>query len=151
MKITPANPYNIQRVDRATADLQSGSAIAVFTIATGRVLLWGFVGEVTSAIGTGTTPDLKFQSNPTTGTTTDLCATLNIADDAAGTLYTMTGVISDALLRSEHGGVRDPLWGNPFVLPIGAIEAICDENVAGSIRLQAWWMALDDGATLVAA
>jgi len=150
MKIGPSGA-SFRKVDRAAADLQSGVAISVYTISTGRILLFGFVGEVVSAIGTGTTPDLKFQSNPTTGTTTDLCATLNIADDAAGTLYTMTGIITDALLRSEHGGIRDPLWGNPFVIPIGAIEAICDENVAGTIKLSAWWLPLDDGAELTAA
>jgi len=138
-------------VDRATADLMSGVAIPVYTIGVGRILLFGFVGEVTTIIGAGTTPELKFQSNPTTGTTTDLCAVLNIASDDVGTLYTMDGVIANALRRSEHGGVADPLWGNPMVLPIGQIEALGDENVAGSIKLSAWWLPLDDNATFVAA
>jgi len=150
MKIIPA-PFAIERVTRATADLFSSAAIPIFTIGTGRILLFGFQGEVTSAIGTGTTPDLKFQSNPTTGTTTDLCAALNVADDGAGTLYAMTGIITDALLRSEHGGIRDGLWGNPLIIPIGQIEAICDENVAGSMTVVVWWMPLDVGATLVVA
>jgi hypothetical protein len=149
MLITPSG-ISITRTIRATSDIQSGAAIAVFTVGTGMIYLFGFVGQVTSAIGTGVTPDLKFQSNPTTGTTTDLCAALNIADDAAGTLYTMTGIITDALLRSEHGGIRDGLWGNPFVIGIGDIEAICDENVAGSIQLTAWWAPITDGATLIA-
>lgn len=150
MNIAPSN-FTLIRTNRATGDLMSGAAIPVFTITTGRILLFGFIGEVTVAIGAGTTPELLFQSNPTTGTTTNLCAVLNIASDDVGTLYTMTGIITDALLRSEHGGIRDGLWGNPFVIPIGAIEALGDENVAGSIKLTAFWMPLDDGALLVSA
>ena len=151
MKITPTNPYNIQRVNRATADVLTGVAVAIYTIATGRILLWGLIGEVTTGLAAGTTPDANFQSNPTTGTTTVLCGTLSVASDEIGTLYAITGVPADAMLTSSSGGVRDGLWGNPIVIPIGAIEFLCDENITGSISFQCWWMPLDDGATLVAA
>jgi len=151
MRISGVEGLSVQRVDRTTADVQTAAAVPIYTIGTGRIWLFGIVGEVTTIIGAGTTPDAKFQSNPTTGTTTDLCATLNIASDDVGSIYTITGVITDAMLRTEHGGVRAPLIANPMIIPIGAIEFICDENVAGSIKFSAWWAPFDDGATLVAA
>src|SRR3989337_3740743 len=105
MRISGVEGLSVQRVDRTTADVQTAAAVPIYTIGTGRIWLFGIVGEVTTIIGAGTTPDAKFQSNPTTGTTTDLCATLNIASDDVGTLYTMDGVIANALRRSAHGGV----------------------------------------------
>jgi len=149
MLITPSG-ISITRTIRATSDIHGAAAVPVFRIATGMVYLFGFVGQVTTAIGTGTTPDLKFISNPTTGTTTDLCAALDTSNDGIGTLYAMTGIITDALLRSEHGGIRDGLWGNPFIIPIGDIESSSDEDVAGSVQLTAWWAPITDGATLIA-
>lgn len=147
MNISPS--VGAYRVNRTTADVLTGAAVAIFTIATGRVLLVNLVGEVTTILAAGTTPDAKFQMNPTTGTTTDLCATASVASDEVGTLYSMTGVPTDAMLTSSSGGIR--VLGVPLILPIGDIEFNCDENITGSISFQAWWLPLDDGATLVAA
>jgi hypothetical protein len=148
MLITPSG-ISITRTIRATADIFAVAAVPVFRVSVGMVYLFGFVGQVTTAVDAGAN-NLKFVSNPTTGTTTDLCANLDVDADAAGTLYAMTGIITDALLRSEHGGIRDGLWGNPFIIPIGDIESVSAGNVAGSVQLTAWWAPITDGATLIA-
>jgi hypothetical protein len=108
------------------------------------------VGQVTTIVSAGTTPELKFQANPTTGTTTDLSAVLNIASDEAGGLYTIHGTPGTALQRGESGSVPGSVPRGIIVAP-GAIEAICDENVTGSISLAIWYWPLDEDAEIVAA
>jgi hypothetical protein len=137
------------RRSRATADVFTGSAVAIFTVVGGRVLVKQLLGEVTVAVGAGVTPDAKFQSNPTVGTTTDLCATASIASDEVGTLYGITGVRTAAMLESSSGGL--PAQSNDVIVPAGNIEFICDENVTGSAKFDLWYVPLDNGARVFAA
>lgn len=138
------------RVARATADVITGSAVPIFTIATGKVLLTSLWGKVTTVIGAGAS-NAKFQFNPTTGTTVDMCANLDIDADEAGTLYSLTGVPGDAMLRSESGCVRNIANGGGLILDIGAIEFLGGTDRTGSIAFQAWYIPLEAGAVLAAA
>lgn len=137
------------RVTKATADTIHTAAVPLFSVATGRVILLGILGEVTTIIQAQATT-AKLQFNPATGTTNDMCATLDINADEVGSLYGITGVPADALLRSESGAVRCMLK-EPIALDIGDIEMICGAASSGSIQWTAWYMPLDDGATLAAA
>ena len=150
MRVQGPSGISVRRVDRATADVLTGAAVAIFTIGTGRVWLFGIVGEVTTVLGAGANSG-KFQSNPTTGTTTDLCANGTITTNEAGTLYSLATSPATALVISSSGGPRADLMGNPIVIPIGDIEFITTANVTGSIKFSAWWAPFDDSATLVAA
>ena len=136
------------RVNRSTADVITGSNVPIFTVATGRVLLTALSGKVTTVIGAGAS-NAKFQFNPTTGTTVDMCANLDIDADEAGTLYSITGVPGDAMLTSQSGAVRT--FATPIILDIGDIEFLGGTDRTGSISFQAWYIPLDDGATLAAA
>lgn len=137
------------RVVRNTADVLTGSAVALFNIPSGRVFVTAIIGEVSTIIGTGTTPDAKFQFNPVVGTTTDLCATTQINDDEVGTLYTITGIPTDALIAtSGHVGRGMTVAG--IFLDEGDIEFICDENVSGSIAFTLYYIPIGDGATVTA-
>lgn len=138
------------RVTKATADTITGTATSIFTVATGRVLLTAIYGKVTTIIGAGTT-NQKLQFNPTTGTTVDMCANLDIDADEAGSLYSITGVPGDAMLTSQSGAVRNLANAGGIVLDIGDIEVVTDQNRTGSIQWTAWYIPLDDGATLAAA
>ncbi len=133
---------------RPTADVLTGAAVALFTVTGGRVLLRLILGEVTTVIGAGVTPEAKFQSNPTVGTTTDLCAVTSIASDEVGTLYGITGVRAAAMLESSSGGLPAP--SNDLIIPPGNIEFICDEDVTGSIKFDCWYLSLDPGARIFA-
>lgn len=142
-----SHPMGWIHVTRATADVFTGSAVPLFSVAGGRVLLMAILGEVTTIIAAGAN-NFKLQSNPTTGTTSDLCANLDIDADEAGTLYSITGVPADAMLRGESGSVRIP--AGPVVLPIGDIEALSAGNVSGSAKFDVWYIPLDSGARMVA-
>lgn len=143
----PAEGY---RINRATADINTAAAVDLLTVAGGRILLKALLAEVTTVLSAGTTPDLKFQSNPTIGTTTDLCATLNVASDEQGSLYSITGAPATALVRGESGSVA-LMSASPggVVIPIGAIEAINDEDITGSIKIALWVKQVDPGARWV--
>lgn len=132
------------RVDRDTESLPQGADSALFTITGGRVLLLQIVGEVTTVIGGANNTKLVF--NPTaTGVDQDLCAVLDIDADAVGELYTITGIVANAM-RS------DLLIGqgmtNPMVLSEGDIEINCAGSVTGAIQWSMWYLPLDSGATV---
>ena len=133
-------------VERATATLPQGVAHALFTITGGRITVKALVGEVTGAIE-NLANNTKIKLNPTaTGLDQDLCATLDIANDAVGELYAITGTVGDAM-------VSDLLIGNgtlasPLVLSAGLIELDCGANNGGSVKWDIIYVALDTNATV---
>lgn len=138
------------RVDRATATLPQSTDEAIFTITTGRILLVGLVGEVTTVIGTGTTPEMKVKFNPTaTGADTDIAANLDIADDAVGTLYSITGTVANAV--QEGLLVINGMLAAPLVLSEGDIEIEMDESVTGSVSWSLMYVPWDADAEVAAA
>lgn len=137
------------KVTKATADTINTAAVPLFTVATGRVLLAALYGEVTTIIQAQAT-NTKIQFNPTTGTTNDMSANLDINADEVGTLYALIGDPGAALSRSESGAVRN-MYFNGVILDVGDIEQISSANSSGSIQWTAWYFPLDDGATVVAA
>lgn len=143
-----ANSLLGKRVNRATADVITGSAVPIYTVGTGRVLLTGLIGKVTTIIGAGASL-AKFQFNPTTGTTVDMCANLDIDADEAGTLYSIDGTPATAMLTSQSGAVRN-MQNAGIILDVGQIEFLGGTDRTGSISFQAWYVPLDDGATIVA-
>ena len=133
-------------VSKATATLPQGGDGTLFTITGGRIILVALVGEVTSAIQNQVNAT-KIKLNPTaTGLDQDLCATLDIANDAVGELYAITGTVGDAM-------VSDLLIGNgtlasPLVLSAGLIELDCGANNGGSVKWDIIYVALDTNATV---
>lgn len=137
------------KVDRAAAALPAAATPqALFTIAGGRVLLTQIVGEVTTVIQTQAN-NTKLTSNPTTGADLDVCAVLDISADAVGTLYSITGTLADALAGAGPGAV--PGMAKPIVLPVGTLDLNCAATNTGAVKWTAFWVAIDDGATVVAA
>jgi hypothetical protein len=106
------------------------------------------LGEVTTVMETKTI-NLKLQGNPTTGTTSDLCANLDMTAKEAGTLLTITGTVGDAMVAGSSGGVAGQ--AKPVIVAIGAIEAAVGATHTGSIKWSLWYVPLDDGAYVEAA
>ena len=136
------------KVDKATAALPQTTDGALFTITGGRILLTGIIGEVTTVIETQAN-NTKIKFNPdATGADQDLCGVLDISADAVGTLYTITGIVANAM--------RDDLligqaMTNYLILSEGDIELDCAASNTGNVGWTALWMPLDDTANLVAA
>lgn len=90
------------RVEKATATLPQSTAAAKFTVSGGKVLICDIIGEVTTIIEAGAN-NMKLISNPTVGADVDLCAVLDIAEDAVGTTYHITGTLADAMVAKTSG------------------------------------------------
>lgn len=136
------------KVDRATATLPQTTAAAIFTITGGRIILTSIVGEVTTIIQTQAN-NTKLTSNPTTGTSVDMCAVLDISADEVGCLYGITGVPATAMVGTNAG--LTPHMYNFQVLPIGAIDLDCAASNTGSVKWTLTYVPLDDGASVAAA
>ncbi len=136
------------RVDRATATLPQTTAAAIFTIIGGTVAITGIVGEVTTVIQTQAN-DTKLTANPTTGTSVDLCAALDITADEAGCLYGITGTPANALVGTNAG--FGPLPAARLVINIGTIDLDCAASNTGSVKWSIFYIPLEDGAYIEAA
>jgi len=137
-------------VARATAALPAAQA-ALFTITGGRVLLTGFIGQVTVAI-LNQACTLKPTSNPTTGTDVDIAAaSASVAAKEIGSLFGITGTFATAMNVNNAGAT--PWMTNPVVLPIGTLDLTpsADNSATGSVKWDVWYIPLDIGAKLVAA
>jgi hypothetical protein len=137
-----------RKVDRATAALPQTAAGTLFTVSGGRILLTSIVGEVTTVIQTQAC-NTKLQSVPTTGTTVDLCAVLDITADEVGCLYGITGTFATALVGANAGATVIPT--QPVIVPIGAIKLNCAASNTGSVKWSITYVPFDDGASVAAA
>lgn len=136
------------RVDRDTATLPQTTASAIFSITGGRVLITQIIGEVTTVIQTQAN-NTKLVANPTTGTSADMCAVLNISADEVGTLYGLTGLNSDAMLGVNAGLVPGQVRAQ--VLNVGSIDLNCAASNTGAIKWTVFYTPIDDGAAISAA
>lgn len=136
------------KVDRDTATLPQGTSGALFNIVGGRVAMTQILGEVTTVIG-GNASNHSLQSNPTTGTTSPICAVLASASKEAGTLFSITGLVSDAMVGDDAGGAA--MQTRPVALPVGTLELLTSGNNTGSIKWSMWYVPIDDGAYVTAA
>jgi hypothetical protein len=136
-----------RRVSRAANNLPQSTAGALYTVSGGKCIV-EIIGEVTTIIEAGAN-NMKLVANPTVGADVDLCATLDIASDAVGTFYNLTGTLADALVENTSGaGVSQA--GGIIVAP-GTIDLDCDASKTGQIKWVLFYIPIDQGAKIVAA
>jgi hypothetical protein len=130
-------------VERATALPPQTATENLFTVAGGRVLLKQIIGEVTTAIGNvANNTNLSF--NPTDGAAGNMCAVLDIDNDAVGTVYGITGTVATAMQDSVNVLLAQ---ATPHILKPGTIDLICAANsVTGAIKWTVIYVPIDDGA-----
>lgn len=138
------------KVDRAAATLPASTNTAYFTIAGGRILLLALIGEVTTLVQTQT-DNAKWISTPTVGTAVDICAVLNITASEVGALFSITGLFSDAMTGLPAGAGAVSGMARQVILPVGTLRFSCSATNTGATKWSAFWLPIDDGATLVAA
>ena len=135
-------------VERATAALPQTTASALFNVVGGRIAVLGIIGEVTTVIQTQAN-NTKIVANPTTGSDTDMCAVLDITADEVGTLYSISGLASDALRGTTAGSVAGQ--DRPVVVAAGTIDLSCAASNTGAAKWVIFYVPLDDGAYVTAA
>lgn len=142
-----------KQISRTARDLFDGSTTISFTVSGGRVWITGLVIEVVDAALDATADAVKWTANPTTGSSVDLCATLDVASDQQGTLYSITGILTDALVGTTAGAVGGMV--QMVQINEGTIDLVSggDSN-NGNSALQSvdlWYVPIDPGATVVTA
>ena len=146
-KFTELGGYGF-RVDRATSVLAQTADLSIFTVATGRVLLTLILGEVTVAIQNQANATL-LKLNPTaTGADQDMCASLDIDNDAIGEIYTISGTVGDAMRSDLLIGIGMTF---PMILSEGIIELECAASNTGSVQWTVFYLPIDQGAVITAA
>lgn len=132
-------------VTKASGTLAS-SAIPVFTVAGGEIMVTSVWLKVTTAISTdaGT---VALQQNPTTGDTQTLVTAtdLGTTDTAVGSIVGLDQGTT-AASKFLRGGRHDVNW----VVTTGQVE-ILPASANGAVTIGITWVPLTDGATLVAA
>lgn len=121
------------------------SAVDMFTVANGLILVTSLVGIVTTAIG-DTIATLKLQADPVaTGSTVDLCAAVAVTSDIVGTLYSITGTAGDNIEIGSIGAVGG--MSRQLYVAIGNIESFFSADpVGGTIRWILHYIPVDDNA-----
>ncbi len=134
-------------VERASAILPASTETPYFTV-TGRVLVTQIVGEVT-VIFDGTANSIKLIANPTVGADVDLCTALVATTDVAGTIYTITGTLSDAMVATTSGAVI--AQADAILVAAGTIDLDATAtDTTGSTKWTLHYIPLDFNSKVVA-
>ena len=149
LSTTSGDSLGIQ-VSKQAADLFDGTTTNIFTVS-GDVWITGLSIKVEDAALDATADAVKWTANPTTGSSVDLCATLDVASDEQGTIYSITGILTDALVGTTAGAVA----GMTQIVRVsaGSIDLVsAGDSNNGNTALQTvdlWYLPIDGGATVV--
>ena len=139
-----------QITERPTGVLPQTADVALFRITGGKIRVFGIYGEVTTVVQNQAN-NTKLKHNPSgTGGDVDLCAVLNIAADAVGTVYSIVGVVGTALKSATLWMVlpADDIAAPGLVLAPGDIELDCAASNSGSVKWTLNWEPVDEGANV---
>lgn len=140
------------KVSRATAVTGlAGAAGTIFTIAGGRVVITGLVGELTIATG-ATASNGSIQVVPTSGTTVVIATATSVASKEVGTKLCLPTSFGGALSVQTAGAGPLPS-GYYVVAATGSVQMVTSADPTGgaSAKWDLLYVPLDDGATVVAA
>jgi hypothetical protein len=139
--------------ERAAAALPQTTDVALFRITGGKVRIKSIIGEVTTVIQNQAN-NTKLKFNPSgTGSDVDLCAVLDIANDAVGTHYTIVGVVATAMKGTTNLFVTlpaDTIPAEGIILGPGDIELDCAASNTGAVKWTVEWEPVDGAGHLTA-
>lgn len=136
------------RVNKASATLPATATQDLFVVSTGRILLTGIIGEVTTVVQAQAC-NTKLIATPTVGTAVDLCAVLSITGDEVGCLYGITGTFATAMVGANAGATVWPSFG--IVIPVGVIGLNTAATNTGATKWTMTYLPIDDGASVASA
>ena len=136
-------------ITKATETVPQSSTQNIFTVTGGYCLVKALVGQVTTAIGAGSSPDLKVTAAPTVGTATDVATDVVVASDEIGTLYYVEG--DGTALIPIGSGYAQACAGQGFIVTTGVLRIATSESTVGATRWDLWYFPLDEGAAIVSA
>lgn len=133
---------------KAAAALATVTTLNLFQV-NGRAYILSIIGQVETTIG-ATVDGAKFQLVPTVGSTTDMCATTNIASAAVGSQINITGTMSAALVVTTQGAVALASVGVPILVKAGTIVLNQVVTTTGNVSYKVNYIPIDPGAFISA-
>jgi len=142
------------QIDRAASILPQTVVLPgtpYFTVAGGRVLVTGLVGEIVVA-NVGGAVNANWYFAPTVGTGGNICAATALAALVIGNLLSITGLLTDAMLPAAPASLVPMLTvaGKGLIMPAGNLGVITNASVTGQWIWSLWYIPVDAGATVVA-
>lgn len=142
--VTVRNAVYGNKVERATSNLAQSTSLNLFSV-TGRIIITGLVGEVTTIVQAQATT-LKLQTISTVGSiVTDLSATVDMTGAAVGTLFGYPGGTANAAVIGSN--VLQP---NETVVQAGFIRMLTVASSTGQMKWSITWVPFDDNGNVVA-
>ena len=128
-------------LERSASNLPQGAPgqDAYFNVS-GRIIITSVVGEVTTIIE-GVAVSIKLVANPTVGADVDLCTAVVINGDAVGTIYTITGSLSDAMVATTSAAASSQTVG--VLVTDGTIDLYTDINATGQTKWSIHYIPVD--------
>lgn len=140
------------KVNRAKADIFDGTTTALFTITGGKCAITSVMMEVKDGDLGAVANNVKLVANPTTGTSTDMCAVTDTTGDEEGSLYTISGTLADVLAGGVGGASTS--MATPIIVNTGSIDLSSsgDNGVTNGATVQVviFYEPVDDGANITA-
>lgn len=140
------NIYWKQEEYKAASWLPQSSDKNLFTVK-GRIKLLTIVWEVTTDIQSQTN-NTKLIAKTSNGNT-DLCSTLDIDGNSSGTIYTITGTLSDSLQSLNWWAIQ--YTSNPVIVNDGTIDLSCDASSTWEIKWKVEYEPISPWARVIAA
>lgn len=135
-----------ERTHSGALVLPPGGHGVLFSVPDGLVRLLEIIGLVTEQIQDQVN-NAKLTLHCDSGSDVDLCTAINIQNDAVGTMYSITGILSDAMRKTPCGAFKSQ--SNPIVAVDGTIDLVCDAVSSGAVRWITRWAPLDAGARII--
>ena len=141
------------RVDRTAAKV-AAATVNLFTVAGGRVLLTGFLGEIVVAIAaTACTILVEALTTDVTAVVTPLCiAGSDIQSLAAGRMITLPAAVGSVMTLSTGSSAAIFTAAPWYVLKTGGLQLTGSGAPAtGTVKWSVWYVPIDPGAYMAAA
>ena len=140
------------KVVRAAAGIIDGTTHTLFNVVGGRILLTHLQMVNSAAALDAGANNTNFSTAPTAGAAMNLCANLDTVAAAIGAVFSITGLITDAMTGPVAGGGAMAMK-QPVIVPVGTINitSAASKLVGGALQtVTVWYLPLDDGAYVTA-
>lgn len=138
------------KIDEPAAVLPATATGNIFTVAGGRVLITGLIGQCTT-VCSGVATTLSIGLAPTAGTAnaTGLTTATAITSKEVGTLVSLPLTAGGGLVVGANAGAAGQLASHaPYVVEPGSITITTNATNTGAFSWSLAYIMLDDGATV---
>jgi hypothetical protein len=137
-------------VDRAAAIQPATAYGALFTVATGKILVTSLIGEVVVATP-ATANTVKVTGTPSSGTAVDWTSATSTASKEVGAVISLPVTAGGALVVA-NAGAGNAIAPTGYVAQVGTVGITTSGTAAtGTVKWTLTYIPLDAGATVTAA